>query len=163
MKNEQPSSKFAPTAVDQHIGARIVQRRNMLGMTQKALAEQCGITFQQMQKYEKATNRISVSRIYQIGMALDSSVAFFFSGLPLQPIDNSMFEKKPKPGQRTIYKVCEPADGDPLGRSETMNLIMYYWKLPEDARKNIMELMKTMVPKNAIKEPETTEEFHSIF
>lgn len=136
----------APTAIDAHIGQRILLRRNMLGLTQKALAERCGVTFQQMQKYEKACNRISASRLYQIGMILDTPVSFFFSGLPRQTIDNSMFMARNNFDARNDVKsVSEPTSTDPLARNESLQLINLYWKLPtDDARKTIMALLKTM-------------------
>jgi len=138
-------SEVAPNAIDKHVGNRIILRRNMLGMTQKALADKCGITFQQMQKYEKATNRISVSRLFQIGMALDSPASFFFSGLPLQTVDNSMFLRPNKYDINAIKRISEPSDADPLARMETLRLINYYWDLPNDkARETIINLLKTM-------------------
>ncbi|MCL2369402.1 MAG: helix-turn-helix domain-containing protein [Alphaproteobacteria bacterium] len=160
MKSE---SKFAPTSIDQHVGARIAMRRNMLGMTQKPLADECGITFQQMQKYEKAINRISVSRLFQIGMALDSPVAFFFTGLPLQPVDNTMFKSGATSDQKSIHRISEPTESDPMARMETLELITLYWKLSPEAREHIIGLIKTMLPANIIKEPESEHEFHSVF
>jgi len=131
------------TAIDEHIGGRIVQRRLMLGMTQKSLAEKCGITFQQMQKYEKAANRISAARLFQIGMALDSPASFFYSGLPMQTIDNSMFLKQHNIDINAVkQRVAEPDDADPLARAETLHLINRYWALPNDkARETVLQLL----------------------
>ena len=139
-------NEVATTAIDQHIGARIVLRRQLLGMTQKALAEKCGITFQQMQKYEKAANRISASRLFQIGMALDSPASYFYTGLPLQTLDNSMFTKPHNVDINKIkQKVAEPDDTDPFARTETLQLIKRYWTLPNDkAREAIMQLLEML-------------------
>jgi transcriptional regulator with XRE-family HTH domain len=74
-----------PNPTDKHVGSRVRLRRQMLGMSQERVAEQLGLTFQQVQKYEKGTNRISASRLQQLCHILDVSVSFFFENLPEQP------------------------------------------------------------------------------
>jgi transcriptional regulator with XRE-family HTH domain len=74
--------KKSPGPVDRHIGSRVRTRRIMLGMSQEKLAEALGLTFQQVQKYEKGTNRIGASRLLHIASILDVSIEFFFDGLP---------------------------------------------------------------------------------
>src|SRR6476660_10166011 len=69
-----------PHPVDIHVGARVKKRRTELGISQEKLAEALGLTFQQVQKYERAANRISASRLYRIGMTLGVDVPFFFEG-----------------------------------------------------------------------------------
>ncbi len=71
----------APNPVDLHVGARIRMRRKLLGVSQERLAEQLGLTFQQVQKYERGANRVSASKLYEIARALQTSVAYFFEGL----------------------------------------------------------------------------------
>lgn len=71
----------APNPVDLHVGARIRMRRKLLGVSQEKLAEQLGLTFQQVQKYERGANRVSASKLYEIAKALQTSVAYFFDGL----------------------------------------------------------------------------------
>lgn len=66
--------------IDQHVGARVRFRRSMLGMSQERLAEALGITFQQVQKYERGLNRISASRLYEISRVLGVPITFFFDG-----------------------------------------------------------------------------------
>jgi len=73
-------------AVDAFIGARVRLRRLMLGMSQEELSNQLGVTFQQIQKYEKGVNRISASRLFELSHALDVPVQFFFDGLD-EPTD----------------------------------------------------------------------------
>src|SRR5690606_41392984 len=68
--------------VDVHVGKRIRHRRWLLGMTQQQLAEQVGIKFQQIQKYETGANRVSASRLWDIADSLGVPVSFFFEGLP---------------------------------------------------------------------------------
>ena len=71
-----------PNPIDIHVGGRVRLRRMMLGMSQEKLGEQLGITFQQIQKYEKGTNRIGASRLQNIATVLSVPVGFFFDGVP---------------------------------------------------------------------------------
>jgi transcriptional regulator with XRE-family HTH domain len=72
------ASKGYPNPIDVHVGARIRLRRTLLGISQVALAEALGLTFQQVQKYEKGVNRVSSSRLVDIANALDTSIPYFF-------------------------------------------------------------------------------------
>jgi transcriptional regulator with XRE-family HTH domain len=75
-------AKKAPNPIDKHVGARVRMRRMMLGMSQEKLGDALGLTFQQVQKYEKGTNRIGASRLQQISHILQVPVSFFFEGAP---------------------------------------------------------------------------------
>ncbi len=70
----------APNPVDLHVGARVRMRRKFLGMSQEGLAESIALTFQQVQKYERGSNRISASKLYEIARALKAPIAYFFEG-----------------------------------------------------------------------------------
>jgi transcriptional regulator with XRE-family HTH domain len=74
--------KKAPNPIDKHVGSRVRMRRMMLGMSQEKLGDALGLTFQQVQKYEKGTNRIGASRLQQISHILQVPVSFFFEGAP---------------------------------------------------------------------------------
>jgi transcriptional regulator with XRE-family HTH domain len=74
--------KKEPNFVDKHVGSRVRMRRMLIGMSQEKLGEALGITFQQVQKYEKGTNRISASRLQQIASVLGVTISFFYEGLP---------------------------------------------------------------------------------
>ena len=74
--------KKTPNPIDVHVGSRIRLRRTMLGLSQEKLGERLGITFQQVQKYEKGTNRVGASRLQNIAGILDVPVAFFFEDAP---------------------------------------------------------------------------------
>ena len=74
--------KKAPNPIDRHVGSRVRMRRILLGMSQEKLGEALGLTFQQVQKYEKGTNRIGASRLQQISTTLNVPPAFFFDGAP---------------------------------------------------------------------------------
>jgi transcriptional regulator with XRE-family HTH domain len=75
-------AKKAPNPIDKHVGSRVRMRRMMLSMSQEKLGAALGLTFQQVQKYEKGTNRIGASRLQQISDILQVPVAFFFEGAP---------------------------------------------------------------------------------
>ncbi|PSC04861.1 transcriptional regulator [Alsobacter soli] len=74
--------KKAPNPIDKHVGSRVRMRRVLVGMSQEKLGEALGLTFQQVQKYEKGTNRIGASRLQQISKILGMPVEFFFEGSP---------------------------------------------------------------------------------
>ena len=78
-------AKKAPNPTDKHVGARVRMRRMMLSMSQEKLGDALGLTFQQVQKYEKGANRIGASRLQQIAHILQVPVSFFFDGAPNAP------------------------------------------------------------------------------
>ncbi len=124
-------------SVDNYIAQRLQLRRVMLGMTQSDLAKRCGVSFQQIQKYETAGNRIPASRLFDLSQALETSVAFFFSGLP----GNFPPETKANRSMR----VSEPKENDPLTKNETLQLVNLYWNLPNDEqREMVMKMLKTL-------------------
>lgn len=125
------------TSVDEHIGQRIQLRRVMLGMSQKDLADACGISFQQIQKYEVAGNRISASRLFDISTAMETPVSFFFLGLPGNTPEET------RSGRR--MHVSDADANDPLSKNETLQLIRLYWKLAnDDQRKMVMKMLKSL-------------------
>ncbi len=131
------SKTFTPTAVDEHIGQRVQLRRIMMGLSQKDLAKICGVTFQQIQKYESAGNRISASRLFELSTALETPVSFFFLGLP------GNMPEQPRNGK--IARVSEQNSNDPLSKNESLQLINLYWKLPhDDQRKMVMKMLKSL-------------------
>jgi transcriptional regulator with XRE-family HTH domain len=90
-------AKKAPNPVDKHVGSRVRMRRMMLGMSQEKLGDALGLTFQQVQKYEKGTNRIGASRLSQISHILQVPVSFFFEGAPSLPGRSSGMGEAPSP------------------------------------------------------------------
>jgi len=83
------ANKKQPNPIDIHVGSRVRLRRMMLGMSQEKLGESLGITFQQIQKYEKGTNRIGASRLQHIARVLTVPVSFFFEDAPGAPSSES--------------------------------------------------------------------------
>jgi transcriptional regulator with XRE-family HTH domain len=126
-----------PSPVDVHVGKRVWQRRKLLGMTQTDLGDALGLTFQQVQKYEKGTNRISSSRLYELARVFDAPVEYFFDDLPpevaaMSPAGGGGKAKKP-----ANY---EP---NPMVKRETLELVRAYYKIEDpNVRKRVYELIK---------------------
>lgn len=129
-------NKKKPNPIDIHVGSRIRLRRNMLGLSQEKLGENLGITFQQIQKYEKGTNRVGASRLQAISSILSVPVAFFFENVPEQANQpsNSFAEEN-----ETTYVV------DFLHTSEGVQLTRYFTKISDPkVRRKLIELVKTL-------------------
>lgn len=123
--------------VDRHIAQRLQLRRVMLGMSQSDLAKRCGLSFQQIQKYETAGNRIPAARLFDLSKALDTPVDFFFLGLP----GNLPAETK---STRSL-RVSEQKENDPLSKNATLRLINLYWDLPSDSQRDmVMKMLKSL-------------------
>ncbi|WP_323776618.1 helix-turn-helix transcriptional regulator, partial [Leisingera sp.] len=108
--------------VDVHVGKRIRHRRWLIGMTQQQLAEQVGIKFQQIQKYETGANRVSASRLWDISDALEVPVSFFFEGLQEE-------------GKTPAEKASVPEDL--MGDKEALDLVRSYYAIPENQRRRL--------------------------
>ena len=115
--------------VDVHVGKRVRHRRWLIGKTQQQLAEQVGIKFQQIQKYETGANRVSASRLWDIGEALEVPVSFFFEGL----------EEEHK---ETAKSSMLPADL--MGDKEALALVRSYYSIPENQRRRLFDLARVL-------------------
>src|SRR5260370_8180758 len=82
---QRSQAKKSPNPTDKYVGSRVRMRRKMLSMSQEKLGDALGLTFQQVQKYEKGTNRIGASRLQNISLILHAPVSFFFEGTPTLP------------------------------------------------------------------------------
>ena len=115
--------------VDLHVGKRIRQRRWLVGMTQQQLAEQVGIKFQQVQKYETGANRVSASRLWDISEAMDVPVNFFFEG-----IENKV----------TAARSQDSVPADLMGDKEALDLVRSYYSIPENQRRRLFDLARVL-------------------
>jgi transcriptional regulator with XRE-family HTH domain len=106
---KQPMIKKAPNPVDKHVGSRVRMRRLVLGMTQEKLSYGLGLTFQQVQKYEKGTNRIGASRLQHIAHILQVPVPFFFEGVPDLPGQPEGIGDAPSPAY--VFDFLATTDG----------------------------------------------------
>ena len=121
--------------VDIHVGQQIRRRRWMVGMTQKQLGDTVGIKFQQIQKYETGANRVSASRLYEISVALDVPVSFFFDELGGAANENN-------PASDVIDTDAVPADLF-QGR-EALDLLRCFYRWPEEQRRRLFELTRSI-------------------
>jgi transcriptional regulator with XRE-family HTH domain len=103
-----------PNPVDLHVGARIRLRRRMQGVSQEKLADALGLTFQQVQKYERGANRVSASKLYEIAAALRAPVSYFFDGLA-DPAGEAGEEAQPG-HEHTVHNFLMTAEGLELAR-----------------------------------------------
>jgi transcriptional regulator with XRE-family HTH domain len=123
-------------AIDLHVGKRLRRRRRLLGLTQQQLAESIGIRFQQIQKYECGANRVTASRLYELAVALNVPVNYFFEGL--QPVEASSTTPGAPANDRDLIAA------DVLSQKETLELIRAYYKLGERPRRRLLDLAKAL-------------------
>ncbi len=125
-----------PNPIDIHVGSRVRLRRTLLGMSQEKLGEALGLTFQQVQKYERGVNRIGSSRLFHLSQILDVPVSFFFDDMP--PLETGG-----PPGFRE--GTTQPFEKDPLVKRETLELVRAYYRITDPAaRKRVFELTKAI-------------------
>ena len=114
--------------VDVHVGKRIRHRRWVSGTTQQQLADQVGIKFQQIQKYETGMNRVSASRLWDIAHARGVDVAFFFEGLD----------------QADLATDANGMPSDILSDKEALELLRSYYAIPENQRRRLFDLARVL-------------------
>ncbi len=121
--------------IDIHVGQRVRLRRTLLGWSQEKLAQALGLTFQQVQKYERGANRIGASRLFDLSRVLDVPVSFFFDDMPGDSASPT----------RGAAEAPIDYDADPMARRETRSLVDAYWEISEpDLRRRVFELTKAL-------------------
>ncbi len=128
-----------PNPIDVHVGTRVRLRRTLLGMSQEKLGDALGLTFQQVQKYERGANRIGASRLYDLSHVLDVPVSFFFDDIKAETVEAAQGD----PSRR------EPGNGgyepDPMMRRETLELVRAYYRIPDmQIRRRLFDLTKAI-------------------
>nr|WP_092620576.1 helix-turn-helix domain-containing protein [Roseospirillum parvum] len=138
------AKEYGPDPVDVHVGRRLRLRRTLLGMSQEQLAAAIGVTFQQVQKYERGSNRISASRLFDIARVLGVPIAFFFEDITEETTKGRPTQNLPE--QAGLGEPLVPAfEQDEMSRSETLELVRAFWRLPsQEMRTQILDLLKTM-------------------
>ena len=135
LPSRQKSDK--PNPIDVQVGSRVRLRRNMLGLSQEKLGVAIGLTFQQVQKYERGANRIGASRLHELSRVLDVPVSFFFDDMdPVRaPAIPGGFSEPP----------VEAFDSDPLRKRETIELVDAYYAIEDAAvRRRLLELARAL-------------------
>ena len=131
----------APNPIDVHVGSRMRLRRTLLGLSQEKLGEMIGLTFQQVQKYERGANRISCSRLFDLSRSLEVPISYFFDDMPEEV-----------QGLSPVQMIREPpaeeppaAEADPRLRRETLELVRNYYSISDpDVRRRIYDLAKAL-------------------
>jgi len=131
--------KSKPNPVDIHVGARLRMRRSLMGFSQERLADAIGLTFQQIQKYERGTNRVSASRLYQFSKVLDVPISFFYENY--SEGGSVLGYNGDGDGEANGFNL----DDEIMEKRETLELIRVYYSLPDAAlRKDLLKMIKTM-------------------
>jgi transcriptional regulator with XRE-family HTH domain len=128
-----------PNAVDRHVGSRIRLRRQLLNMSQEKLGEELGVTFQQVQKYERGTNRVGAGRLFLLARVLDVPVSFFYEG-----VSDSMTAPGFSEGDQTpiVDDFIQSADGVALAQA--------FARIGDPkVRRRILELVRTLAAEEA--------------
>jgi len=148
LSERAPERESRPSPIDVHVGTRIRLRRTLLGMSQERLGEALGLTFQQVQKYERGVNRVGASRLFDLSRVLDVPISFFFDDMP-ESLASSYGNNTGRRGSG----VSEAHDGfadDALNRRETLELVRAYYRITDPAvRKRVFDLIKSMGPAEA--------------
>ncbi len=152
---ERTDKESRPSPIDVHVGSRIRLRRTLMGLSQERLGEALGLTFQQVQKYERGVNRVGASRLFDLSRILDVPISFFFDDLP-EPLGEAGGAAAP----RRAWGFADAQEGfgapaaapvdDALHRRETLELVRAYYRITDPAvRKRVFELIKSLAPDTA--------------
>lgn len=138
-------TKGTPNEVDVHVGKRLRVRRSLLGLSQEKLASLIGLTFQQVQKYERGTNRVSAGRLYEISNILDVPVSYFFEQMGHLSAHASAAPQGMSDNKQEGFSRDIPGSDDIMARKETIDLVRIYYSIENpDARKDIVKFIKSM-------------------
>jgi transcriptional regulator with XRE-family HTH domain len=134
----------SPNPIDIHVGKRLRLRRTLLGMSQERLGELLGLTFQQVQKYERGANRIGSSRLFELGQILDVPVSFFFDDMDAASRPAGFSPAHGLAEEGAVFE-HDMDDGLSLDKRETLELVRAYYRIVDPAvRKRLFELTKAL-------------------
>ncbi len=126
-----------PNPVDVYVGSRVRRRRLLLGMSQANLGDALGLTFQQVQKYERGANRIGSSRLFDMSLILDVRIGYFFDDMPAAVAASSPAQWRGR-GKKPVSDEL-----DPMAKRETLELVRAYYRIPDSkVRKCLFHLTK---------------------
>ena len=124
-----------PHPIDRHVGGRVRLRRTLIGMSQEQLGHKLGVTFQQVQKYEKGSNRVSASRLWQVARILGVPISFFFD--QATDVSDPQLEGLADSGQSEINDVTQS--------TESLVLLRHFTQIPDPAiRRAVVDLARTL-------------------
>ena len=135
-------SDGTPNPIDLYVGSRVRMRRSLLGMSQERLASELGITFQQVQKYERGSNRIGASRLWDLAQVLGVSVDFFYQDIDVETVNKSPRKIYANP---ILSEEMSEFDMDTLLRRDVISLLRAYTKVTDPKiQRNILELVMAL-------------------
>lgn len=147
--NPTDQSERQPNPIDCYVGSRIRTRRVLLGLSQEQLGAYLGLTFQQIQKYEKGSNRVGASRLFEISRVLNASIPYFYDDMPQEMLD------RPLPGASPLesrtgkeVKSQKMIPDDRIVSCEALELVRAYYSMSPAVRKQMLALI------NSLAEPE---------
>ena len=137
-----------PSPVDVHVGGRIRLRRTLMAMSQERLGDALGLTFQQVQKYERGINRVGASRLFDLSRVLDVPISFFYDNMPDALGASANTLSQPTRAVTGFAEQQSAFGGDETQNSrETLELVRAYYRITDPAvRKRVFDLMKSMGP-----------------
>ena len=134
-----------PSPVDVHVGARIRLRRTLLGMSQERLGDALGLTFQQVQKYERGVNRVGASRLFDLSRILDVPISFFYDNMPGGQPGTTVSPSSAVAGFAEGQEAYGGTTDEVMSKRETLEMVRAYYRIPDPVvRKRLFELMKSM-------------------
>jgi len=137
-RGRSPTGK--PNPIDIHVGSRIRLRRTLLGMSQQKLGEAIGLTFQQVQKYERGANRVGSSRMFELARVLDVPISYFFEEMGA---DTAARGRQHAMGHAVEALAAD--EPDPMTKRETLELVRAYYKITDaKVRKRLFEMTKAL-------------------
>jgi len=146
MAEPRKKTKGTPDPVDKHVGQRLRVRRSLLGISQEKLADAIGLTFQQIQKYERGANRISAGRLFQFSKILTVPISYFYENF------GDDFEQTPPSATYGMSDNNQESFGgdaeDLMQKKETLDLVRVYYSIDDpDMRKDLFKFVKSMAEK----------------
>ena len=138
-----------PNPIDIHVGKRIRARRQLLHLSQEQLAAMLGLTFQQVQKYEKGMNRVGASRLWDISKVLKTPISFFYEDMDKDVANQSPRTFASNGSLHGFEEENTPFDTDPMLRQETIELVKAYYKIPNrHLAKHLFDVIVTLSKSN---------------
>ncbi len=148
---QQRKTKGIADNIDKHVGKQLKARRTLLGISQEKLADAVGVTFQQVQKYERGANRVSASRLFSFSKILEVNIDYFYNGIETQPQKaavKGMSDNDQEEFDSEVRKKSSKLPQDIMSSRETINLVKAYYAIEdESARKDILKFIKSMTKK----------------
>ena len=134
-----------PDPVDVHVGARLRLRRNLIGLSQERLGNAVGLTFQQIQKYERGTNRMGASRLLHIAKLLNVPISYFFDDNPTGKTETKDFAAGFSGQNQALFNGANGADTELLYRQETLELVRAYYRITDAKnRRKLYDLVRSL-------------------